>query len=265
MFGRFTGKLIGAFLGLVSGKVFLVLLGLLVGHVFDQIQSKRLGQKDKLGAGNPNIFFRVTFIVMGQLAKSDGRVSEEEISQARSIMDQMQLNDKQKKDAIGYFNEGKSPHINLNHELEQLIRAVGHRGSLIQMFLEIQLSVAYADGQLSLQEKHILDQVCRILGISALQFKFIHDRMRASNEQFRGRFNQQFTSSGNELKTAYRVLGVTESATDAEIKKAYRRLMSEHHPDKLVAKGLPEEMMQLAKEKTQEIQTAYDKVKKSRK
>jgi len=265
MLGNFTGKLIGAFIGLVYGGPWGLLLGLLVGNAFDQMQAKRLGPKTTGGSGNPNVFFRVTFLVMGQLAKSDGRVSEEEISQARFIMEQMQLNDRQKQDAIKFFNEGKSPHLDLNHELEQLTRAVGHRGSLIQMFLEIQLSVAYADGQLSLQEKHILDKVCRILGISALQFKFIHDRMRASNEQFRGQFNQQFSSSGSELKTAYRVLGVTESATDTEIKKAYRKLMSEHHPDKLVAKGLPEEMMQLAKEKTQEIQTAYDKVKKARK
>jgi DnaJ like chaperone protein len=101
--------------------------------------------------------------------------------------------------------------------------------------------------------------------VSALQFELIHNRVRASQEQFRGRFNDQFQHSGNELKVAYGVLGVTENATDAELKKAYRRLMSQHHPDKLVAKGLPEEMMRIAKEKTQEIQTAYDKVKKSRK
>ena len=259
------GKLIGGVLGFVSGKFIFVLLGLLVGHAFDRMQAKRFGPKLNNSKGGPNVFFRVTFLVMGQLAKSDGRVSEEEISQARFIMDQMQLNERQRKEAIEFFNEGKSPHINLNHELEQLIRAVGHRGSLIQMFLEIQLSVAYADGQLSLQEKHILDQVCRILGISALQFKFIHDRMRASNEQFKGKFNQQFGGSASELETAYGVLGVTAKATDAEVKKAYRRLMNEHHPDKLVAKGLPEEMMQLAKEKTQDIQTAYDKIKTARK
>lgn len=265
MFGNFTGKLIGAFVGLVYGGVFGLLLGLLVGNAFDQMQSRRFGSKTENQKAGPNVFFRVTFLVMGQLAKSDGRVSEEEISQARFIMDQMQLNDRQRQEAIQFFNEGKSPHIDLNHELEQLTRAVGHRGSLIQMFLEIQLSVAYADGQLSLQEKHILDKVCRILGISALQFKFIHDRMRASNDQFKGQFNQQFGGSGSELETAYGVLGVTASATDAEVKKAYRKLMSEHHPDKLVAKGLPEEMMQLAKEKTQDIQTAYDKIKKARK
>jgi DnaJ like chaperone protein len=264
MIGNWTGKLIGGAIGLFTGGIFGLLLGLLVGNAFDQINHRRRPSPHSRGASQ-NIFFRVTFLVMGQLAKSDGRVSEEEISQARFVMDQMGLNDAQRKEAIGYFTEGKSPHIDLDKELKQFMRAVGHRGSLIQLFLEIQLSVAYADGQLSLQEKHLLDKVCRTLGISALQFEFIHARVRASQEQFRGQFNRDFAHSANELKTAYGVLGVSEDATDAELKKAYRKLMSQHHPDKLVAKGLPEEMMKLAKEKAQEIQTAYDKIKKARK
>jgi len=261
---QWAGKIIGAFIGLLSGGPLGLVLGVLVGNAFDQMYSRQDSPSGSRGASQ-NIFFRVTFLVMGQLAKSDGRVSESEIEQARFIMDQMGLNEAQRLEAIEYFNEGKSPHLDLQKELEQFIRAVGHRGSLIQIFLEILLSMAYADGQLSLQEKYLLDRVCRTLGISALQFELIHNRVRASQEQFRGRFNDQFRHSHDELKTAYAVLGVKETATDAELKKAYRRLMSQHHPDKLVAKGLPEEMMRIAKEKAQEIQTAYDKIKKSRK
>jgi DnaJ like chaperone protein len=263
-FSGYTGKILGAALGLFSGGPFGLFLGLLVGNAFDQMYARQKPKIQGRGASQ-NVFFRVTFLVMGQLAKSDGRVSEEEIKHARFIMDQMGLNESQRKEAIGYFSDGKSPHFDLNHELKQFMRAVGHRGSLIQMFLEIQLSMAYADGTLSLQEKLLLDKVCRVLGISALQFELIHARARASTDQFRGQFNQSFTSSGDELKTAYAVLGVKEDVGDSELKKAYRRLMSQHHPDKLVAKGLPEEMMKMAKEKTQEIQTAYDKVRKSRK
>lgn len=260
---KWAGKIIGAGLGLLSGGPVGLLIGLLVGNAFDQFSSRHQAAESGRGP-NQNVFFRITFLVMGQLAKSDGRVSEQEIEQARFIMDQMRLTDAQRKEAIGYFNEGKSQHLDLNHELQQFNRAVGHRGSLIQMFLEIQLSVAYADGQLSLQEKHLLDKVCRTLGISALQFEIIHNRVKAGREQFRGQFNNGPSHSQDEIKTAYGVLGVTPNATDAEIKKAYRRLMSQHHPDKLVAKGLPEEMMQIAKEKTQEIQTAYDKLRKAR-
>lgn len=260
---NWAGKIIGAFIGLFAGGPFGLVLGFLVGNAFDQMYARQESPSGQRGASQ-NAFFRVTFLLMGQLAKSDGRVSESEIEQARFIMDQMGLNEKQRLEAIEYFNEGKSPHLDLQKELQHFMRAVGHRGSLIQMFLEILLSMAYADGQLSLQEKYLLDRVCRTLGISALQFELIHTRVRASQEQFRGRFNEQFRHSHDEVKIAYGVLGVKEDATDAELKTAYRKLMSQHHPDKLVAKGLPEEMMRLAKEKTQEIQTAYDKIKKAR-
>ena len=261
---NWAGRIIGGFVGLLSGGPLGLLLGFLLGNAFDRMYARQESPSGQRGASQ-NAFFRVTFLIMGQLAKSDGRVSESEIEQARFIMDQMGLNEDQRLEAISYFNEGKSPHLDLQKELQHFVRAVGHRGSLIQMFLEILLSMAYADGQLSLQEKYILDRVCRTLGVSELQFELIHNRVRASQEQFRGRFNDQFQRSGDELKVAYGVLGVNENATDAELKKAYRRLMSQHHPDKLVAKGLPEEMMRIAKEKTQDIQTAYDKIKKARK
>lgn len=258
------GKIFGGFIGLIYGGPFGLILGMLVGNTFDQLQARNSEAKGARGSSQ-NVFFRVTFMVMGQLAKSDGRVSEQEIDQARFIMDQMGLNESQRKEAIKFFTEGKSPHLDIDRELNQLLRAVGSKHSLIQMFVEIQLSMAYADGELSLQEKQILDKVCRTLGISALQFQYIHSRIRASQEQFRGQFKQNFQSSADELKLAYAVLGVEKTATDDELKKAYRKLMSQHHPDKLVAKGLPEEMMLLAKEKTQEIQTAYDKIRKARK
>ena len=66
------------------------------------------------------------------------------------------------------------------------------------------------------------------------------------------------------IGAAYKVLGVNETCSDTELKKAYRRLMSQHHPDKLVSKGLPEEMMKLATEKTQEIKNAYERIKQFR-
>ncbi len=114
-FSGYTGKILGAALGLFSGGPFGLFLGLLVGNAFDQMYAK---QKTKIGGrgASQNVFFRVTF-------KSDGRVSEEEISQARFIMDQMGLNENQRKEAIGYFSEGKSPHLDLSHELKQFMRA----------------------------------------------------------------------------------------------------------------------------------------------
>jgi len=80
-----------------------------------------------------------------------------------------------------------------------------------------------------------------------------------------GQAHYQQQSSEEALKEAYAVLGVTSAASDGEVKKAYRRQMNEHHPDKLVSKGMPEEMVKMATEKTQEIKAAYELVVAQRK
>ena len=79
-----------------------------------------------------------------------------------------------------------------------------------------------------------------------------------------GRADYDAATARTSLKDAYRLLGVSDGASDAELKKAYRRLMSQHHPDKLVAKGLPEQMVKDATEKTQQIKAAYELIRKSR-
>ncbi|MCJ8299971.1 MAG: DnaJ domain-containing protein, partial [Pseudomonadales bacterium] len=113
--------------------------------------------------------------------------------------------------------------------------------------------------EISPNELKVIQQVCTFLKMSQEDMNQLLSRMQAQ-QSFQG---QQ--TSEESIEDAYQVLGVSATVDDPALKKAYRRLMSQHHPDKLVAKGLPEEMMQLAKEKTQEIQAAYDIVKTSRK
>ncbi len=269
-----AGKILGGLIGMLTGGPFGLLIGAFAGHLLDQAMVRLMlggpapGSRDG-GSGRvqiQQIFFRATFRVMGRLAKADGRVSEEEINAATQIMNQMGLSGQQRQDAIQFFTEGKNPELDLVSDLTRLRNLFAQRTALAQMFMEIQLSVAYADGRLSVEERRLFDKLCRQLGMSPFQFEWIHGRVQAAMSGAGRAYGSRRGAppSGSQLKNAYAVLGVKADATDDELKKAYRKLMSQHHPDKLLAKGLPEEMMKLAKEKTQEIQTAYDVVRKAR-
>jgi DnaJ like chaperone protein len=258
------GKLIGGTFGFMLGGPLGAALGAVLGHSFD----KGLGQMDSGGgpSGDPEriqaAFFAATFSVMGHVAKSDGRVSQPEIAMAEQLMRQMRLSAGQRRAAIGLFNEGKRSDFPLDAALEQFRRECHRRTTLLQMFLEIQIQAALADDRLHADENRMLLRVAADLGFSA-------DRVEQLIHMLSGAARQRSAGDGRpggpgELAAAYETLGVGTAADDAEVKRAYRRLMNQHHPDKLVAKGLPEEMVKLATEKTQQIRTAYERIKRAR-
>lgn len=246
------GKLFGGTFGFMLGGPLGALLGAALGHGLDNKAGQVYGRQRVQTA-----FFTATFSVMGHLAKADGRVSETEIQMARTLMDQMQLNPTLKKMAINLFNEGKADNFALDDVLAQFKRECMRRHDLMRVFIEIQLQACYADGSLHQAEKKILLHVCEVLGFSRAEFDQIEAMLRSGGTRG-GR------GGGMLLDDAYKILDVSKNATDAEVKKAYRRLMSQHHPDKLVAKGLPEEMMKIATEKTHEIRSAYELIKTDR-
>jgi DnaJ like chaperone protein len=262
------GAVVGGAFGFLLGGPLGAIFGASVGHQFD----KGLTSIESDGALNHEdqqrvqmAFFTATFSVMGHLAKADGRVSPEEISLANRVMDEMALTSDMRTTAINLFQQGKKADFPLDAVLAQFYKECHRRADLLRMFLEIQLQAAFADGFLDSNEEKLLLHICSQLRISRFDYERLKIQLQAQY-RFYGRSGSRHNKpqeKKSSLQDAYGVLGLTPSASKAEVKKAYRRLMSQNHPDKLAAKGLPEEMMRLAKEKTQKISKAYETIQKA--
>lgn len=258
---RVIGKILGACVGLILFGPLGLLIGLFIGHYIDSKSSGPFGGFQRSQNKNvQKIFFDTTFMVMGHIAKADGRVSEKEIAHARRVMQQMGLTETLRHEAIELFNKGKQANFQVNAAISQLRQACWRHPSLLKMFLEIQLRMAYADGAHMTQQKQaVLENIFSQLGIRGFRFNDFEQQFR--HEQQYQRYQQQPRNNPQQsLSEAYQILGISKQANKQEIKKAYRKLMSENHPDKLIAQGLPQEMIKVATEKTQRIKLAYEQI-----
>lgn len=253
---RIWGKVFGFIIGYMAGRLFGALLGLWLGHKFDQRASQvsfvqRAMQSQK-------IFFQSTFSVMGHVAKASGQVTQADIAIATHLMDQMQLRGQMRQDAQAAFRSGRQADFSLRKQLDDFKQVTQNRHELLQMFLEIQIQTALSDGVLHQQEQQVLKVIAEQLGLAHLLDSLL-SRWQAEFEHHQAPQGKKMP-----LENAYALLGIEANVSDQQVKKAYRKLMNEHHPDKLVAKGLPEEMMAIAKSKAQDIQAAYERVKTER-
>lgn len=262
-----VGLLIGAVIGYMLGGPMGAIIGALLGQSVS-VGVSRGGWSGHDAAVSQQAFFTATFSVMGHVAKADGVVSQDEIHAANAVMAHMNLDPAQRLAAIQLFNQGKEPGFDLDGALRNLRSACHGRRDLLGMFLQIQVHAALADGgSMHPAEHELLERICAALGISSYELNQYEQFVRAQ-QRFRG----AGAGSGggmreprqDNLAAAYQTLGVAATTTEAEIKTAYRRLMKENHPDKLVARGLPENMIKLAQEKVQQINVAYDAIKQAR-
>jgi DnaJ like chaperone protein len=271
---NWKGKLFGTVLGFFMGGPVGALLGATLGHQIDKNNHEEPeGIEEFLRYRNKQqvqtAFFNATFAVMGYVAKIDGVVSQAEIDFATRIMDEMRLSEIQRRTAISWFDQGKQADFPWRQTLSSFTRECDSRKSLLFMFLDLQLQLACADGDLNSDEESLLADITQQLGLSQFEYQRVKLQFQA-RQQFEQQKQQwqktyQHYQALNGVETAYQVLGVKASASDSEIKNAYRRLISQHHPDKLAAQGLSETEMNRAKEKTQQIRKAYETVKLARK
>ena len=271
-----TGKIVGAIIGLLLFRSpWGAIIGLILGHFYDQGAStvRRTGG----GAGVLEIgerFFTATFEVMGHVAKSDGRVSEEEIAAARKVMAELRLNGVQIHAAIAHFTRGKSPDFDLQTTIQAFSEACVNRPDLVRVFLEVQVRACLEGVDMQGPGGLAIQKVADLLDISRIELAHIVQVLRIRRDQFKaggrngngngGSAGQAPPRSSMQLNAAYQILEADPKATDEEVAKAYRRQLSKHHPDKLKANGLPDSMLEHAKQRTQQIIEAYELIKSAR-
>jgi len=255
---------------MITRQVWGAVIGALIGHLFDQGFGSVEGPHAARPMSISDEFFRTTFELMGHVAKSDGRVTEAEIDAARRLMHELKLGSREISIAIECFRTGKSAAYDAELGVERLREACGQRHDLLRAFMELQLRAALAGNDISPPARAILTRVAERLGMSGLEFAFMEASLRtwrrtqgASSGHTAGTGGGAGAGAGR-LAECYAELEVDAGISDPEVTKAYRRQMSRHHPDKLVANGLPESMAQMAKEKTQRIQEAYETIRAAR-
>ncbi len=271
------GRIVGTLIGLIGFGLFGAILGFVIGTMIDRAMKSpalktgrsgnRTGAFGSFGVSHESVqraFFHAIFSVMGYIAKTDGRVSVEEIRHAEYVMSQMSLTPEQREYAINLFNQGKSPDFDLQATLNEFLWSCKRNKNLQRMFLTILTESAFSDGQVGELELNALLHVAQIMQFSQSDFNEVLESVRSAHaEHHAGARGRKQTP--HDLADDFKILGVAADADETAVKTAYRRKISQYHPDKLVSKGLPDEMIDMATEKSKQIRAAYERIKAARK
>mgnify|MGYP001250549407 CR=1 FL=1 len=262
-----TGKVIAGLIGFMAFGPAGLLFGLVLGHAFDR------GLWRALQLSGPEAvhimraqFFETTFTLLGFVAKADGRVSEAEVVQAEALFVQLRLNTAQRDSAIKHFKAGSAPGFDPGPTVAKFNDCLGPRRQAQHTLMVLLMGIALADGTFSEAERGALYRLAQLLGLPRREVDQLISMVNAQAQ-----FQQSSAGEGHrsrnaesELNTAYDALGLTSDASDAEVKRRYRKLMSENHPDKLIAEGVPDELLRVATERAQEITAAYEVIQQAR-
>ena len=253
-------KLIGIFSGYFIFGFIGALIGFFIGSFIDRVRAYGSGGANPLqNLLRQTVFLETVFISMGKLAKADGHVSQDEINHVEEFMQKLGMTPDHRLRAIALFKQGADPAFDIAPTYQRFMSICGHTKNLKQVLLVYLIVMAVADGHMHPAEEALLSDIARRLGYDQASFKHMLD-MVLNQAHFAG----GQVSSASALEDAYKALGVSKDSSDQDIKRAWRKLMSQYHPDKLMGQGVPEDMIAMATEQAKEIQLAYDLIRKNR-
>ena len=244
----FIKSAIGAMIGFSIGGPIGALIGGVIGSKLGSSRSQYdTRSKFTLNEQNQAAFFTALFACLAKLAKADGYVSKEEIEKVDSyIENRFKFEKQQRQFAIQIFNKAKDDTVTYEEYASQLSGLLGKNKNALVVFYELLFELAFSDGVLDDNEEILLRKTTHIFGLDPGLF-----------EDLKSRFL-------NTTSSPYKTLGVDENMTLSEIKKVYQKKRREFHPDTLTSKGLPDELMERAKEKFVEIQNAYEEIQRKK-
>ena len=249
-FGKITFGTIGLFLGGPLGAIAGAAMGHLlvdkgmdaVGRAIESTGEPRIGNAEQTQA----TYFVSLFSILGKLAKVDGRVSREEIAVVDGFINSLPMPDREKQFARQIFNEAKNSRYSIEDFAHQLYQTAGAQPALLLSFLDLLFQIAAADGNFHPAEEAALGEIKEIFNINDKQF-----------EDIKAVYFKDFDKN-------YKILNCTPDSSNEEIKSNYKKLVKEYHPDTIISKGLPEEFIEFASKRFQEIHESYQKIRQER-
>ncbi len=244
------GKVIGGTLGFAIGGPLGAIAGAAFGHAFDRTDHEHgIGESTRTLTGEQAqfTFFVATFSMLAKLAKADGQISKDEVDSInRFMLEDLNLNPESRMVAMNIFNAAINSPQSFDDFATQFYGQFYAQPQMLAMLVDILLRVSVADGEMSAGEEDLIVSAARIFNFSDEAY-----------QKLRSQYIQAFDKY-------YAILQSVKQDTDDHIKKQYRKLAKQYHPDKIISKGLPEEFNQLAHEKFREIHEAYEIIKKER-
>ena len=279
------GALIGAVLGFLLGARFGLIIGFF-GSMLGSSLGSRIGSLLSGQSGNPRgqgswfsgwgfsaghgpVFMESLFSMLGRLAAADGYVSprEEQLFQS-VVVNELRITDPSSvASALDIFRKAASGNTPMGVYARQAAESFRNRPQLLEMMLIIMIRVSAAGGSLHPEEDRLMRETAATFGFRPGAYESLKMRYGAGAGRGPGSSGNRgpgSSTAGQSLSSAFNILGISENASESEIRRAYRKKASEYHPDKIAAKGLPKDFTELANKKFQEIQEAWETIRKSR-
>jgi len=268
------GKLIGGTLGCLIGGPLGGILGVAIGHSFDKSHNAFSYDKEPLYRQrqgyqqNQMTFFVATFSLLGKMAAADGSVSSSERNMVRAFMqNELHLSMQDQNFAMRIFDTAAASDETFDKFAQQFYECFMYEPQMIEMMMDILVRLCFADGMLSEREGQFIARAAMCFrypaeNVENLKTKYGYRNDNAGGSRDRNTYQG---SSDSDLDVAYSVLGCSPSDADDVVKTRYKKLIKEYHPDVIASKGLPEEFTEFANKKFNQIQQAYEAIKKVRK